>query len=350
MEEARLIEAIVRRWLPKLMVLTVMALPVALAYLAFAFAPLSITCSQGGLAPCETSPVRLLGGFLAVRPEAEVQVLLFIGLMGGLGGFAAALGGKGRRTEQGLAVWLRLHISSTAMGALVALAFYTVIRTGAFSPNSDLSSINVLGLAVLALAAGYCAPAVTARLEAMAGLLFEDAGSSREIASAIQRLDDRLESTLAKPVLDNWKGAVAVIVLASGTRQLIPGNGRRSALQPGEPVRCIVHFLAQGEDRPELTEHAFMDRIEIRSGNPEPASVTFDVAVDGSDFDFQTERATWTSWQYEEALVFDGTAPNESGEHKLYVTVAQKGRLIQSILVLVSVPAPKKRRREPPVE
>lgn len=345
MDESDFHEPFVRPWLSRLMVLAVMALPVALAYLAFALAPLSITCSDVAAEPCETPPVRLFGGLFTFGAQAEIQVLVFVALMGGLGGFAAALGGKGQRVGDGVKAWLRRHLSSTSTGVLVGVAFYTIIRAGAFSPTANLSAINVLGIAVLSLAAGYSAPVVTARLSAMTDRLFEDVGSAKEIASAIQQLDSRIESTLSKPVLDNWIGTVAVVVLASGERQLIPGTKTPSALQPGEPIRCIVHFLGQGDERSDVTYNAFMDRIEIRSGNPEPRSVAFNVALDSPDFEFQTERGTWSSLNPGEALVFDGYAPTEGGNHQLHVMVAQKGRLIQSIMVAVKVPRSDTRRR-----
>lgn len=220
--------------------LAILLLPVLLAYLAFELTP-----SGGGIATSSNDPklthVRLFAGLVEGDMSAELQMLLFVMLLAGLGGFVGAVQGRGAAGQRSRVTLLTWYGLQTAIGSSLGAAFYILIRAGVFTSEATSRDVNPLGMAVLAIGVGLFAPAAMKRFrDIFMGLYAEEP----EIARAIERLDERFQEMLADPTLDNYDGTVSVRLCDSEGEDLPAGEGA-PVTRPGQHCRVEVAVRAR---------------------------------------------------------------------------------------------------------
>ena len=139
-----------------------------------------------------------------------------------------------------------------------------------------------------------------------------------------KRIGERIENLLRGPVLDNYRG----FVCARFTNETSP-------LQAGQGGELEVWLQPE---RP--AEEVPAEAIDIRDGR-DFEQATFEIALDSDDIKFKPRRLTLTV-QPDEAssrLFFPFVAPAKAGEHKVWVQVFQKNRLIQVVEATIQVEA-----------
>jgi hypothetical protein len=160
-----------------------------------------------------------------------------------------------------------------------------------------------------------------------------------EVVQSVKRLEQRFDSILSEPKLDNFDGSVSVRVCDDVGKPL-----------PQDPSRDRGYFLPRAGQRCRL-EISFAAGIlggkdvgvpyrplRIQRGNT-ASQVTFDIFLDGRTVSLVKDRSSVTFDPNGKSPVstFDFIAPNDRGEYELFVEIAQKNRLLQSLLIRLRV-------------
>src|SRR5262245_12165792 len=117
----------------KILVFFVLILPSLLAYFAFSFSPTS------------NGSISLLGVSVMFELRPVINMLFFVGMLGGLGGFTGAFQAQARPYGRVRAWFLRV-VANTLLGVISGVLFYMVIRQLAFAPDATVKSVNTLGM------------------------------------------------------------------------------------------------------------------------------------------------------------------------------------------------------------
>jgi hypothetical protein len=158
-----------------------------------------------------------------------------------------------------------------------------------------------------------------------------------EIIKAVQRLEQRFESILSDPKLDNFNGNVWVRVTDEPGKQL--PLEEMGADQPyflagaDQRYRLDVSFVVGQPDGGGLVQE-----LRILKGNI-ASKVTFDVVLDSQTIKLTKDRSsvTFDPRSSSPPLIFDFVVPEDKREHELFVEISQKNRLLQSLLVRLRV-------------
>lgn len=161
-----------------------------------------------------------------------------------------------------------------------------------------------------------------------------------ELLMAIQRLEQRFESALMEPQLDNFRGAVTVCVVNErggpvpsevlSTGQICFSVGIRTT------CGIAVRFLArQLDDNMGAEVHR---ELVVQGGNT-VSQVTFGVTIDSLSIDIPSDRlsTTFPVGCDSEVLLFEFNAADGEGDHELFVEISQKNRLLQSLCLVLRV-------------
>lgn len=160
------------------------------------------------------------------------------------------------------------------------------------------------------------------------------------LMQAILRLEDRFESVLLEPRLDNFDGLVCIAVLDEGD----------SFLNAEEAESGQKYFLAQGGQRCHLrvqllppdvhdeSEWHLCRQLKIVNGRIVDR-VAFDIDLDSLTVDLGEDHLSCTVsvGSPSPLLIVGFTAPSCSGEHRLFVEVSQNNRLLQSVPIVLRV-------------
>lgn len=310
--------------------LMLLILPVALAYLAFELTPGRAVNADN------RANVWLLGGLIKGTISTDLQMLLFVILMAGLGGFVGAMNNRAavKRLDPGKR--MNAYLVQTAGASVLGGLFYVLVRAGILTGNT-VRDINPVGMAVLSFGVGMSAPAIMKWLRAAVVDIY---GEEPEVVQAIQRLEQRFESALSEPTLDNFDGNVWIRLVDQAGTALPMGfsEGNRSyfGVPAGQHCRLEVRFVpGQRHDESSGDLH---QELRIRSGN-NVEKLTFNVALDSLTIDLPQDRLaiTFHPQSSPPPLTFDFLAPENRQEHQLFVEVSQKNRLLQSVPVKLRV-------------
>jgi len=333
-----------------------------LGYFAISLSPSSIDCSA--LTHCTAGDIQFLPGIRLFALSPELQMTLFSASLGGMGALWGALTGDAKNAPTPLSPPWRAaaHLLVVATGVMTGALAYFLTRTALLGPNATLAMINPTGLTVIAFAAGLGArkivPDVIARAES---ILHKDVERTRfeatshwtpphpvdsDLANAIEQLSRRFDSALSRPTLDNWSGMVCARVHPLH-RDRAPGD---HAVVAGEKLIVDIDFVPDPQPMADAlpvseSEGEVGDIILITGGNPDPDQISFDIVMEAPWFGMADQSAAVTfrrgdlQGRMSTRIVCD--APAEPGETELYLSIEQKGRLIQSLLLpLTVVPSP----------
>jgi hypothetical protein len=161
-----------------------------------------------------------------------------------------------------------------------------------------------------------------------------------EVVRTVERLEQRFDSLLSEPKLDNFDGTVSVRVSDKTGKELPRDQSRTDQLffRAGAGQRCRLDIsFAAGQPRGENGGVLYQE-LRIRRGNA-ASQVTFDIFLDSRAVKLEEYRSsvTFDPSGHSPPLTFNFVAPVEQGEHELFVEISQKNRLLQSMLIKLRV-------------
>jgi hypothetical protein len=160
-----------------------------------------------------------------------------------------------------------------------------------------------------------------------------------EVVQTVQRLEQRFDSILSEPKLDNFNGTASIRLTNEAGKELQREPSRSGPpcflASARQPCRLEITF-SSGKSRAESKGVLYLD-LQISKGKP-ASQVTFDVFLDGQ-IELVKDRAsvTFDPKGSSAPLVFNFTAPTSRGKHALFVEISQKNRLLQSRMIRIRV-------------
>jgi len=160
-----------------------------------------------------------------------------------------------------------------------------------------------------------------------------------QVVQSVQRLEQRFESILSEPKLDNFDGTVSVRVCDDVGKPLPQDPPQdRAYFLPGASQRCRLEISFAAGTPGGKDVGVLHKPLRIQRGNT-ASQVTFEIFLDGRTVKLVKDRSTVTFDPNGKSPVstFDFIAPADRGEHELFVEIAQKNRLLQSLLIRLRV-------------
>lgn len=160
-----------------------------------------------------------------------------------------------------------------------------------------------------------------------------------EVVQTVQRLEQRFDSILSEPKLDNFDGTVSIRLTNEAGKELQREPSRSDPpcflASARQPCRLEIIF-SSGKRRGESNGVLYLD-LQISKGKS-ASQVTFDVFLDGQ-IEMVKDRAsvTFDPKLSSPPLLFNFAAPASGGKHALFVEISQKNRLLQSRMIRIRV-------------
>jgi hypothetical protein len=145
-------------------------------------------------------------------------------------------------------------------------------------------------------------------------------------------VSEEIRNVILGPILDNYQGYVCA-TLRCGDQEV-----SQSHCIVGVGMQCALDVWFQSEEPRE----GVVDSVDIFDGK-DSSSARFDVRVNSKTFGLHTELMTFDVGASERSSVqtVEFSAPQEIGEHDIWVEVYQKNRPIQVLSLRIEV------RRDP---
>jgi hypothetical protein len=183
-----------RSWQIRLMGWGLIAFALLLAYLFFVVWPSGLSDTARGSDSQFIFPfgsnAEIFGQSIQLRITLDVQIILMVMIVGGLGSFihAATSFGDYVGNEKLTTNWIWWYMLRPFIGMILAAIFYLVIRGGFLSAGTEAGKINPFGIAALAGLVGMFSKQATDKLNEIFNTLFRTAG------------DDKRKDNLVNPV------------------------------------------------------------------------------------------------------------------------------------------------------
>jgi hypothetical protein len=317
-------------------------LPITLAYMALELFP----APDIGPAPLETGSatqtVRLFGGLIVFSMSKELELLLFIVTIAAFGGLLGGIRSPAGHAKPVLPghKWIVWYFLQTITAAVLGAMFYFVIRAGVFSSRAQADDVNPFGIGIIALVIGLYSGEVIRWLRETSLTLF---GTDPYFIEVVKQLDksvtNQIESLLSEPTLDNFQGVCRARILNAAGTEVPSREDGVSEVSSGQSFQLSVQFHPVHPGSPEPSSDYLAQPISIRDGQ-NAERVIFEVSLDSDTVplkDTTQMSVTVAPGAPSPPLLFTLIAPEQSGQHTIWVEVFQKNKLIQVISVPISV-------------